>query len=73
MKRPKIKECPCCGQDTDPIQQRVLPVCGNQAAAITRDALIGFDLFWQCERCGCKWQHGQFEPEPDQDGEPSND
>ena len=61
MKKPLIKQCPCCempiiyeGQISS-VQPECLQVDTQEG---TMQVCL---LYWQCRACGCKWQHGQFD------------
>ena len=60
MKRPLIKECPCCGVAVFAagIGRTVEPVCYQEH--MDNGALAIYELRWKCQVCGCSWKHGQF-------------
>ena len=63
MKRPLIRECPCCQEelmasDTRLGRQTVARSCKQ---AHDSSGLAAAVLYWRCMECGCEWRHGQFE------------
>lgn len=57
MKKPVIKNCPCCGVELrvigSPIST-VEPICKDQLHSVT-GSLITFILSWRCMVCGCEF------------------
>jgi uncharacterized protein with PIN domain len=52
---PDVEVCPCCGADTRTTKAECDQAHGNDGRLLL--AL----LFWRCQRCDCRWKHGQFE------------
>ena len=57
MKTPILKACPCCDAPlfADGPAQTVTPFCKQIRSG---GVLFPVELWWRCDRCGCKWGHG---------------
>ncbi len=60
--QPDIERCPGCGIDTNAGLEigAIEPDCRHQQFD-TDGNLLDFVLYWECNRCGCNWKHGQFQ------------
>jgi hypothetical protein len=55
-KTPDVPNCPCCGAPTD--KGMAMPECVQEHDEFGE--LLYHRLTWACERCGCRWNHGQY-------------
>jgi hypothetical protein len=64
LMKPDIERCPGCGIDTRAgIETGAIePDCRHQQFDADGN-LLDFTLYWECNRCGCNWKHGQFSGE----------
>ena len=57
MKSPDLKECACCGIPMV-AGDSADPQCEQREDASGK--VVAWTLYWKCQACGFRWQHGQF-------------
>ena len=63
---PDVDECPVCGNALAmPAGKERMFIAGGATPGVYQQhsqngALISAELYWTCNRCGVRWNHGQF-------------